>query len=230
MKQHIFTAILALVFGFVGAGIWSLSGLGQERTREYLIANPDILPAMAQAYQAEESASRLAEVSQDVTAPFPGAVLGNPNGSRTLVKFSDYACGFCKSSRPDVERLISEDPDLRVVIREWPIFEGSDYAAAMALAAAEQGKYEAFHDALFDFDRPSPDNIDRAAAAAQLDMDRAQRVASSPEVATELAQNAAMAQQLGFTGTPSWVTGSRAFEGAVGYGSLKEAMQGDSEG
>lgn len=229
MKQHIFTALLALVFGFVGAGLWSLTGLGQGQVRDYLVANPEILPEMAQALQRQESAARLAEVGGEVTEPFPGAVLGNPQGSRTLVKFTDYGCTYCRASEADVARLVANDPDLRVVVREWPIFEGSEEAARMALAAAEQGKYPAFYKAMFDLGPPSPASIERAARAAGLDLAAAREFAQSDAVSAELARNMALARALGFTGTPSWVTGGQVLEGAVGYEALAQAVEDGGE-
>ena len=163
MKNAAFTALIALIFGFAGAGLWSLSGLGEARTRAWLVANPDVLPAMAEALQKQEAEARLAEVGGDVTRPFPGAVLGNPRGSRTLVKFTDYGCSYCRASEADVQKLIAADRNLRVVIREWPIFDGSEEAARMALAAARQGKYPAFYKAMFAGGPPSAATVLRAA-------------------------------------------------------------------
>lgn len=224
MTRHLVTALIALVFGFAGAGIWSLSGFGHQQTRNYLISNPDILPEMADAYQSQQSQDQLAQVADDVRAPFPGAVLGNPEGSRTLVKFTDYACGYCRVSVADVERLISEDPELRVVIREWPIFQGSDVPARMALAAAKQGKYAAFHHAMFEMGSPTAENILIAAEEAGLDLDAAREFGASEEATAELAKNQSLARQLGFTGTPSWVAGDNVMEGAVGYNRLSSAL------
>ncbi|HEU4819853.1 MAG TPA: DsbA family protein, partial [Qipengyuania sp.] len=118
MRNAIVTALIALVCGFGGAALWSVSGFGEGRTRAWLVANPDILPAMAEALQARETEAKLAEVGGAVTNPFPGAVLGNPQGTRTLVKFTDYGCTYCRASEADVQRLIASDPQLRVVIRE----------------------------------------------------------------------------------------------------------------
>ena len=230
MRQHIFTAVLALVFGFVGAGLWSLSGLGQDRTRDYLLANPNILNEMVEALKDEQSGERLAQVGEDLYQPFPGAVLGNPEGSRTLVSFTDHACGYCRQSEPDLRRLIAGDPDLRVVVREWPIFEGSEEAARMALAAAEQGKYDAFYKALFELGQPTPASIARAAETAALDIERARRIAASNEVAAELARNEQLARSLEFVGTPAWVAGDRILQGAVGYEALAEAVKASDAG
>ena len=230
MKNAVFSAAIALVFGFAGAGLWSLSGLGHDRTRAWLVANPDILPDMAAALQTREAEKKLAETGGAVTRPFPGAVLGNPQGKRTLVKFTDYGCSYCRASEADVRRLIAADPQLRVVIREWPIFDGSEDAARMALAAANQGKYAAFYRAMFAGGPPSPATVAAAAAAAGLDMTRARASAASGPVAAELARNMQLARTLGFGGTPSWVAEGQILEGAVGYDKLKAALDGRDAG
>ncbi len=219
LGNTLLTALLALVFGFLGAAAWSYSGLADNRTRAFLLANPDMLPQMAEAYEAQESAKRLAQMGSAVFDPFPGAVLGNPNGSKVLVEFTDYNCPYCEASLKDVNRLIAEDPDLKVVIREWPIFEGSDVSSRMALAAAMQGKYRAFHDAMF-----ASGDVAAAARAAGLDMAQAERDAASQAVTTEIARNLDFARALGFSGTPAWIAGETPFGGAVGYERLKAAL------
>jgi len=220
LRQTLLTAVLALAFGFLGAAGWSYSGLGEARTRAFLIGNPDILPQMAQAYEEQEAAKRLAQMGGQVMEPFPGVVLGNPQGSKVLVEFTDYNCPYCEASLKDVNRLIAEDPDLKVVIREWPIFEGSEVASRMALAAGLQGKYRAFHDAMF-----ATKDVETAARAAGLDMDRARADAASEPVSNEIARNLDHARALGFTGTPAWIAGKTPFGGAVGYERLKAAIE-----
>ncbi|ANY19086.1 DSBA-like thioredoxin domain protein [Tsuneonella dongtanensis] len=224
------TALVALVFGFLGAWAFALSGLGGEATRAWLLAHPEILPEMAEAYQANEAKDRLADVADEVTRPFPGAVLGNPQGSVTLVEFTDYGCSFCRQSVADVKALVAANPDLRVVMREWPIFEGSEMPARMALAAARQGKYAVFHDALFAHGTPTDATIAIAAEAAGLDMDAARAFAQSEAATFELQNNIALARRLGFDGTPSWVAGDKVFAGAVGRERLAEAVEAARKG
>ncbi|MDN3719546.1 thioredoxin domain-containing protein [Roseibium salinum] len=61
--------------------------------------------------------------------------MGNPEGSVTLVEFFDYNCGYCKRAHADMVRLIEEDPDLRVVLKEFPVLgQGSVEAAQVAVA------------------------------------------------------------------------------------------------
>ncbi len=217
-------ALISLIFGFTGAAIWSFSGLGDSHTRNYLLENPDLLPEMAERYQQQQNASKLAGIEEQVTVPFPGAEFGNPNGSVTLVEFTDYACGYCRMSEEHVAQLVKDNPDLRVVIREWPIFEGSDKAALVALAAAKQGKYPAFHKAMFAKGAPTEATIAASAAEVGLDMTKAREFASSAEAQAELARNVELARQIGFGGTPSWVIGGQAFEGAIGLDALQQAI------
>lgn len=219
-----------LILGFAGGWAAQTSGLTRtstERTvREYLLNHPEILPQAMERLHAKEQAKRLAPIRKDVKAPFPGAILGNPNGTVTLVEFSDFACGYCRQSVEEVNALIAENPDLKVVMRELPILsEESADAARMALAAAEQGKYEAFHNAMFEAGRPSPEAIAAAAGKAGLDIERANRFKSSPAVEAELSRNMQIAQQLNFNGTPSWVVGDQAFSGAIGRDELAEKIE-----
>ena len=179
---------------------------------------------MAEAYDRQQSAKRLADIGDDIERAFPGAVLGNPNGKVTLVEFTDYGCTYCRASLPHVQQLIAANPELRVVVREWPIFEGSDEAARMALAAAKQGKFEAFHNAMFAQGPPTPPRVEAAARAAGLDREAARATAVSPEVDVEIAQNQGLAQQIGFTGTPSWVVGGQTMVGAIGIDGLQRAI------
>jgi protein-disulfide isomerase len=143
----------------------------------------------------------------------------------TLVEFSDYACGFCRQSLSDVKALIAANPELRVVVREFPILsEGSRAAARMALAAAQQGRFAEFHDAMFAADGPSPDAIEAAALAAGVDLDEARSAIESGAFEPQLRDNLFMAQSLGFTGTPSWVIGDQVLNGAVGQQRMAEAI------
>lgn len=229
MPSLLLTALVALLFGFAGAAAFFWTGMAGNETRDYLLANPEILPDMADVLQQREAEKRLAGVSDEVTRPFPGAVLGNPEGKVTLVEFTDYGCTYCRHSVEDVKALVAANPDLRVVMREWPIFEGSDAAARMALAAAKQGKYARFHDAMFAHGPPSEQTIALAARAAGLDMDAARTAMVSPEVEFELSKNLELARQLAFEGTPSWVAGKRLYFGAIGREKLDEALAAAKE-
>jgi protein-disulfide isomerase len=224
--RYLVTMLIALVAGFAGAALWSVSGLGGNSTREYLLANPEVLPEAMEALGQRRQQAAIDEVRPELERAFPGAVLGNPQGSVTLVEFSDYACGFCRQSVADVARLVKENPDLRVVMREYPILraESAD-AARMALAAAQQGKYAAFHDAMFDLGPPSAETIEEAASRAGVDLAEARAAIAKGAFDPFLQKNHELAAQIGISGTPGWVVGDRVIDGAVGHTALASAIE-----
>ena len=92
------TLVVALAAGFAGAALWDATGLGGESTRDYLLANPEVLPEAMEELQRRDQLARIEPLRGELETPFPGAVLGNPRGSVTLVEFSDYSCTYCRQS------------------------------------------------------------------------------------------------------------------------------------
>lgn len=198
----------------------------EKIVHDYLLEHPEVLPEAVERLRTKESRKQLAGIAEQVKTPYPGAVLGNPNGKVVLVEFSDFACGFCRRSVPDVAALIALNPELKVVIRELPVLSpASAEAARMGLAAAAQGKYEAFHHAMFAAGTPSAATIDAAARAAGLDLARARQTLADPKIEEELRRNVQFAQALGFEGTPGWVIGDQLISGAVGKDELARAIK-----
>jgi protein-disulfide isomerase len=223
--RWLLTIALALVGGFAGAAAWDYSGLGGQRTRDYLLAHPEVLPEAINLYQTRQRQAQLDPVRSQLQTPFPGAVLGNPNGKVTLVEFSDYACTYCRQSVADVKQLIAANPDLRVVVREYPILRPESVSAArMSLAAAQQGKYAAFHDAMYQLGPPSDATIEQAAKRAGLDLAAANRAIASGIYDSFLKTNLSLGSRIGIDGTPGWVIGNRILDGAVGFEALGEAV------
>ncbi len=233
----IFALLIVALIG--GLGGWLLGSrqapadqaMIEEVVRNYILEHPEILPEAMERLQARENGKQVTSAGDTLTAPFPGAVLGNPNGSVTLVEFTDYACGYCRASVPEVEALIAANPDLKVVVRELPILSpASADAARWSLAAAEQGKFAEFHKAMFASGRPANDTIAAAAARAGLDLDRARKVITEPRVEAEIKRNLDFAQQLRINGTPSWVIGKQLLAGAVGQPVLQQAIDAAKAG
>lgn len=187
---------------------------------DYVLANPELIPQAMQKLQERESGRAVAANRARVETPYAGAVMGNPNGDVTLVEFFDYNCGYCRASLPTIDRLVKSDPKLRVVFRELPILaEESRDAARASLAAAKQGRFAAFHEALYAGGQVSAQSI--AAAARQSGVD----LSKIPDDAdTEVASNLQLAAKLGISGTPTWVVGDKLLSGALPFDRMQEAI------
>ncbi|MBB3956764.1 DsbA family protein [Novosphingobium sediminicola] len=224
-------SLFGLAGGLVGASIAPMLPFGHagqvKAVREALLERPEILSEAAEKLKSGEAEKQLAQVAPQALKAWPGAVIGNPQGKHVLVEFMDYACGYCRASEEDVAKLVAADPQAQVVIRQLPILtpESVD-AAKMALAAAKQGKYAAFHKAMFAAGRPNAQTIAASAQTAALDMAAAQKVIADPATQAEIEANLALARHLGLGGTPSWIAGGKILGGAVGYDALAAAIKG----
>lgn len=217
-------ALAGYALGRSGSGALDRAAV-ETVVHNYILEHPEILPQAMENLRKKETGAQLSNVGEKVKKPFPGAVMGNPNGKVVLVEFTDFACGYCRQSVADVDALIAENPDLKVVIRELPIIAPtSPDAARWGLAAAEQGKYAEFHRAMFAAGRTDPVSVEVAARAVGLDLDRARKFIEDPSVRTELATNLEIARQLGIDGTPSWIIGKEMLAGAVGKETLAKAI------
>jgi len=199
---------------------------------EAILENPQIVldaVAILREREAEATAKAQAEtlsgqrnlLENDPNAP----EIGNPDGDVTVVEFFDYNCPFCKRAAAEVARLLDKDKNVRVVYREWPILsEGSVVAARASLAARNQGKYQEFHEALMGLKgRADEASVMRTAKDVGLDLDQLRADMEAPEIDEHLQTTAALAQQLGFNGTPSFVIGNGLAPGFVELSEL-EAM------
>lgn len=194
--------------------------------RAYILDNPEIITEAVKILQQRETEKRLTSVQKDIETPFPGAEAGNPKGDVTIVEFTDYSCGFCRASVADVKRLLGDDAQIRLIYRELPILSpASREAAAWALAAARQGKHQAFHDAMFAAGPPNTQSIRVAATKAGMNLSVAESFVTSPQAKKEIESNLSIMQQVGFNGTPTFVIGDQILEGALGYEALKAAVK-----
>ena len=204
--------------------------------RNYLLKNPEVLQdAMTELdrrQKAEETAHRQQAVEQKSADLFHspiGAVIGNPQGKVTLVEFFDYNCPYCKRAVEDVSKLLKSEPELRLVLKDFPVLgPGSIEAAQIADAAQNQLKGDAFwqfHLKLLSVHGP----VGKAQALAVakesgLDMERLARDMDSEPVKAGIQQTMQLADALSLTGTPSFVVGQEVVVGAVGYDELKDRI------
>ena len=207
----------------------------EQIVRDYLLANPEVIEEAVNALrakrQAEEAAAQtkaIEEHRQDIFDSPHQMVLGNPDGPITLVEFFDYNCGYCRRAVSDMTALIDANPDLRVVMKEFPILsEGSVAAARMSVAVKDiaPDRYLEFHQELFS--RPGESTGEKALEVARdLEIDTAalETAAASDAVTENLQEVSTLAQQLGISGTPSYVIGTELVPGAAGYDVRQEKV------
>lgn len=200
---------------------------------ETLRENPELVMEALQTLEARQADAQAATAASVLTTERttlerdPNApILGNPEGDVTVVEFFDYNCPYCKRAMPEVNALLAEDTNVRLVLREWPILsEGSAFAARAALASRQQGKYAEMHDALMTMrGKVEAEAVLRIAGEVGLDVEKLKIDMQSPEVEEHIATSMRLAEALGFNGTPSFVVGDQLIPGFVEKPELVEAV------
>jgi protein-disulfide isomerase len=207
----------------------------EKIVHDYIVSHPEVLleaQAEFEKRQAAADADRakvaLKKYHNEIFNSPHQVTLGNPNGNVTLVEFFDYNCGFCKRTLPDVMTLLKSDPNLKVVLKEFPVLgPGSVEAAKIAVAVRMQDKthkkYLDFHLRLLG-GRGTADRARALAAAreAGVDMTQLDKDLQSPEIEATLEESKALSDALAINGTPTFVIGNEVVPGAIGIDGLKQ--------
>jgi protein-disulfide isomerase len=196
-----------------------MSGIVHSRINAAFISVAACLSLLAPAGFGATTSPLEKDFAQNLLEDPDSPVLGNPNGSVTVVEFSDYRCPFCKLMESRLQTLLAQDPSVRLVEKDWPVFGGiSVYAAEVAIASHWQGKYQAVHTALFALKGDMNEAAVRSAAQgagvdlARLDHDLSARKDDIDRILNKIHDEALL---LRLKGTPGFVIGSFVIPGAL---------------
>lgn len=213
----------------------------RREVRAYLLDNPEVIFEAVAEYE-RRNAQAQSEMDQtliELNAPdifaddhsFQG---GNVAGDLTLVEFIDYRCGFCRRSRPETVAFLADDGQTRLVVKEFPILGPSSTAMSrFAISVLQLNGPEAYDraaDELYAWDGDFTETSVRLLAGdLGLDGEAILSHMDSPDVSAVLEANAALAQRLQISGTPTFVigdgTGGRLMRGYVRTPELMGAAQ-----
>ena len=208
----------------------------ESTIHSYLLEHPEILREVSielEKRQSMEDANlRSRAISDNKKALFDSdfqAVIGNPKGKITLVEFFDYNCGYCRRALSDLVTLLKDEPDLRVVLKDFPVLGPDSVEAAQVASAARKqisgDKFFEFHQKLLStHGHVGKEQALNVARELGLDMDKLQKDMKDPAIHQGIEDVMKVADTLDLTGTPSYVVGNEAVVGAVGVDELKKKV------
>lgn len=196
-----------------------VSGFTPEQVKQldvvihnYLVKNPEVLIEASQALQNKQQQQMQQEANSFIQKNAKElltenlTIAGSKAPNVTVVEFFDYQCGHCKKMSPVVSELLSKNPNLKVVYREFPIFgKTSQLASQAAIAAAMQGKYLEMQKQLFEAKKIDDASILEAAKKVGLNIPKFQADMKSKEVADNIAHNRKLADSMKLFGTPVFI-------------------------
>jgi protein-disulfide isomerase len=239
MRKLVLSAVSALTIAATLALPVQAEGTNKAEVekiiKEYLLANPEILVEVQNALTAkrekEEKVARtkaLNESSADIFNAAIDPIIGNPKGDVTVVEFFDYNCGYCKRALSDMDAMVKADPNLRFVLKEFPIL-GEDSVKAHVVAKSFRKlmpeKYADFHRELLGGEGRADEAraIQVAVGLGAKESDLREGM-EDPAINAAFAKNSEIANSLNITGTPSYVIKDDVVFGAMGADVLSEKV------
>jgi protein-disulfide isomerase len=197
--------------------------------------NPELIIQAVEDYQQKQQMASVSKAAQNIISlqkdlnhdPLSPSI-GNPKGDVTLVEFFDYHCGYCKHFFPEIGKLLKDDPNVRIVFKEFPILsEDSETAsrAALAVYKIDPSKYFEFHTLLMKSSGTfSQEMLEGKAKEIGISPEELRKAMDDPNISKELERNKTMAQAIDIQGTPGLIIGTSMTPGAVPYDILKEKI------
>ena len=215
-------SVLAALAAALALGACNRADAGFDaKVHAYLIAHPEVIQEAMAALQKKQDAQAAVQTQlaiaqhRQAIERDPRDFVANPNGRITVTEFYDYRCPHCANIAPAVLSIIHDNPDVRVVFKEFPIFGGASIKAAVAAIAVKQagGDYLGFYHDLMTTKGLDDAAIDRLSKARGINPASLEPAALSPAVSQELHAVRKLATDLGVDGTPAFVIGDTVVSG-----------------
>lgn len=216
-------------------------------TPYYLTAiNPAIVQEMVNGMQEQQQAEKNKQIRKFVRSEGDkmmrdAPILGNRDAKKTIYVWTDFSCPYCRRVHGEIERVLADRDDTRVVIKNFSIHGPlSDGPARAVIAAKMQDPAKAAEltnmlmtrefytqDDLKDQDKIAEKveaNVMKMAAEAGLDTEQLKKDMDSDVVARELRNVRDLAQRFEISGTPFLIIGEQAFPGAIPAAQIESAL------
>lgn len=204
---------------------------------QHINAHPEIIMNSVENFRKKQEEEQMANAGKAIEAnmAFLAAAdapsVGNPKADVTVIEFFDYNCGYCKRAVPDIQKLLADDKNLRVVFHEMPILsETSLLAARWAMAAHKQGKYFEYHVALMNSNGQKDEvTLEKLAKDTGLDAAQMKKDAASEEIGKEIEKSMTAAREIGVNGTPAFIINGTLYPGYLGPDGLAASIASERE-
>jgi protein-disulfide isomerase len=220
MKKRLIVLVAAVAITALAACGKNNDPIFDAKVRAYLLEHPEVIEeAMVKlrekrAQEAVAAARAALPQHRAALERDPRDFVANPSGKVTVTEFFDYQCTYCKAAAPEVVKLIAENPDVRFVFKEMPIFGAVSNQAASSILAAGDNTYLALYSRFFAAEHLDQARIDKALAESGLDPASVKAKAESADIQRHLLDNHALASALKIEGTPTFVVGDEIIPGA----------------
>jgi protein-disulfide isomerase len=195
---------------------------------KHAIAGDDVLP-----FGAHPFADYRAELEQRADGPYRGSASKNFE----MVEFADFQCPHCKEAQANIDKLVVDFPNARIVFQNNPLVS----IHPQARTAAEYGvcvnklggstDFFAYASAVFEGQDGLATSdgatltLNSAVTKAGLDPAKISSCAASPEVKKQVEDSIKLASDLNINSVPTLMVNGRAVPANAPYDTLKKIIE-----
>ncbi len=153
--------------------------------------------------------------------------LGSANPKIIIVEFGDFSCPLCKNSFSKLREIsLKYKNNVKIIYRDYPIYENSIEQAQAARCAGEQGLFWLMYDKLFqNQEKYDSDYLPEMANQIGVDINRFNDCLNKEKYLTAIKKDFADAEELKVTGTPTWFINGYKIPGDIPYNTFIQIIE-----
>ena len=207
----------------------------EQKIEKFILNNPEVILESLKNYEQQKEKEQKVDNEIKVKKYFKqlndttnGLYMGNLDSNKTIIKFFDYNCSYCKKAYFDLEKILEKEKDIRVIYKNFPILsENSVLLAKLGVLAAEKSNktFEEFYSMINKKKGlVNESELSKILQKIDLDPDQLNNSIINKRVESKLKKDVDLAKNLGLRGTPAFVIGGEIIFGYVGGEELLEIL------
>ena len=207
-----------------------------KNLKEFIQNNPKFIIDVLRKYQDEQNKIEQEKISQQNNSNIinlnlfdNSMIVGNKNATKIIYEFVDYNCGYCLKFHQQVQSVLNEDQNTKLIIMQMPILgESSITFSKIAVAASFQNKFEEVHNYLYSSDRKSKmADILGDLFLMNIDITQLEKDMNSEEVSKVILSHEQFVNDFKFNGTPAIIIGETIIPGYIEKDKIIEILENE---
>ena len=196
-----------------------------EEIKDFILKNPEIIIESLQKFEAKKENEKKLENKNKINTlsnqiyNSESLFEGNKLSNKIIVEFFDYNCSYCRRAHLDLKKIISEDKNIKVIYKNYPILsENSIKLAKYALIISEidKKKFVEFHNLILTNKGMISDEIlNSILTKLNIDKNYLKKKIDNEEINQKLQSDIELARNLGLRGTPAFIISDEIFFGYI---------------
>jgi protein-disulfide isomerase len=220
--------LIIFLFSFFLLYKESFSDVIEQKIKDFILKNPEVILESLKNFEEKQETKLLLQNSQRIK-DYKDQIFksktdlydGNVIGEKVIVEFFDYNCSYCKRVHKDLERVLKNFNNVKIIYKNFPILtERSVLLAKYSIIISEidNKKFTDFHSLIIENKgEVSGNDLEEIFKELDLKKENLNKRLEDKRINEKLRLDIDLAKKLGLRGTPAFVIGDEIVFGYIGY-------------